>query len=290
MNFLLLFIAISFSVGTIFLYKFLEKRQNNKKFKKTQILMFVICGIYIATYILRMMTVDVFSIVRVGAGITLFSDAQIVLITLLRFFTQGLILYYMLVAFFNIKNINTTLATFGLFITLANIIFFKQNLMAFEGYNFSFFSYRAIQFAIECTLALIISSILLYKKTLEKDGWKNWQKQLGFGFLCVFFIGLITMHPSTIQNMFTFGADEAEGFNLTHRICLYIIVGGGILLNLIFRNKDIKIKHYTCLVLSMAGISAFFITHSWNIPLTALPLHLCNAALIVATTGPPTLP
>lgn len=281
MNYLLLFIGIIFSVGTVFLYKHYEKSSSNKRFKKSQILMFVICGLFIAAYFLRMMTVDVFSIIKVGEGITLFNNTEIVLMTILRFFTQGLVLYYMLVAFFNFKNINTTLATLGLFITLANIIFFKQNLMAFEGYAFSFFSYRAIQFAIECILALIISSILLYRKILEKDNWKNWLKELGFGFLCVFFIGLITMHPSTIQNMFTFNAGEAEGLSLTHRLCMYIVVGSGIILNLIFRNKDEKIKHYVCLVLSMAGISAFFITHTWNIPLTVLPLHLCNAALIV---------
>ena len=141
MNYLLLFIGIIISIGAICLYKHFEKSSTGKRYSKTQILMFVICGLFIVAYFLRMMTVDVFSLVRVGVGITLFNDTQIVLMTILRFFTQGLVLYYMLVAFFNIKNINTTLATFGLFITLANIIFFKQNLMAFEGYSFSFFSF-----------------------------------------------------------------------------------------------------------------------------------------------------
>lgn len=279
MNWVLLICAVLVAVGAVFLTRYLEKKKSGGRFAKSKIFFVVLCGLFIVSYFLRLFTTDFFAGVSLVKGSDIFSNSQIVFLTILRFLTQGLVVYYML-AFFRVKSLKTTLATFGLLVTLLNIIFFKWNLLAFEGANFSFSSYRAIEFAIECSLALSISAIMLYEKIKEKD-WKKTAKELMFGVLAVLSIALIMMHPYTLQNLFSVGDYEAEGFTFTHRICMYLILCAGLILHFCFRNKDQKLKHFVCLSLSIAGISSFFIIYTWDIPLTALPLHLCNAALIV---------
>lgn len=261
MNFVLLIVCLLCGGGAIWLHNFLckkDKKQNKeKKFSKKQIFMFCICGAYIFAYILRLFTVDAISGVSLALGWDALSNGQIVFVTILRYLTQGLVVYYMLCAFFKFKSINTMIATFGLLVTFLNVVFFRWNLIAFEGAEFSFFSYRAFEFGIECVLAFVLSSILLYKKIVNKD-WKNFAKELGIGVLAVLGIGVFMMDPSTLSRFFGTGLEEASGFSFTHRMVMYIFLIGGIALHLIFRKKTDKLKHYVCLVLSIGGFSAFF--------------------------------
>ena len=300
MNFILLAAALVVAALTIFfVYKkekapvlaegditvLNEESENNKKrkfnFTPTKILLLVLSGLFIVCYFLRMFTVDFFSGVRLTQGSELFSNGEIVFLTILRFLTQGLVVFYMVTPLFKIKSFNTALGFYGTAVTLLNILFFKKHLIAFEGSEYSFFSYRAIEFAIELVICSSLSAYYLYDKIKSKS-WTGFWKECLIAFAIIFGMGILMMHPSTFENLFEIsGVDEAEGFNQTHRICLYLIIIASMILHFTVGNKEEQIKYATCLVMSIAGISSFFITYTFIIPLTALPLHLCNAALII---------
>lgn len=303
MNFVLLGATLVFvALSLFFVYKFDKKpvaigetnitslsedpdeNEKNKKrkfiFTPKNILLLSLSAAFIVCYFLRMFTVDVFSSIKLSVGSELFSNTEIVFLTILRFLTQGILVFYMVTCFFRIKTMNTIVGFYGTLVTLLNIIFFSSNLKAFEGENYSFFSYRAIEFAIELALAACISAIYLYDKIKSKN-WKGFAKEMGLAAAIIFGMGLIMMHPSTFENLFEATLDEAESFNQTHRICLYLVVISSLILHFTIRFKEESIRYATCLVMSIAGISSFFITYTFNVPLTALPLHLCNAALII---------
>ncbi len=260
-----------------------EKEKNKKRkfnFTPKNILLLSLSIAFIVCYFFRMFTVDVFADVSLAVGSEFFSNAEIIFLTILRFLTQGIVVFYMVTCFFRIRTMNTIVGFYGTFVTLLNIIFFKNNLKAFEGENYSFFSYRAIEFAIELALGACLSAIYLYDKIKSKD-WKGFGKEMGLAAAVIFGMGLLMMHPSTFENLFPATLDEAESFNQTHRICLYLVLISSLILHFAVRFKEEQIRYATCLTMSIAGISSFFITYTFVIPLTALPLHLCNAALII---------
>jgi len=206
----------------------------------------------------------------------MFSVGMSLWLLMLRWFTVSIILYAILAPYFKLRRVNVTVAFLGISISLLNIIFFKQNLIAFTGVV-QYVSYRSIQFALETTIVLVISIIELYTwvNTHKTINTKEILKTLG-----IFIIVMFSVFPQGfLYATIGYYGDIPEDFNMLHIVMILIPVVFLIVAYQLMKNKTQEQKNFFIVLIAFAAFFQFFYVRRGG--LAGLPLHLCNTAIII---------
>ncbi|MFA7589637.1 MAG: ATP-binding cassette domain-containing protein, partial [Acholeplasmataceae bacterium] len=158
-----------------------------------------------------------------------------------------------------------------------NIIFFKSHLIAFYGEAASVFSTRGIQFGIETILYLILAGLILFQLIKNKeliklnDIWKP---------TVILLVSLFALMPQTLlYNLFGNYGEVPKDFTITHIFVIIVPVVLMFTIYFVMRRKDQNDKTLLMVFLAFAGVFQYF--YMRRIGLAALPLHLCNTAVIL---------
>ncbi|MFA6800939.1 MAG: hypothetical protein WCR19_02380, partial [Acholeplasmataceae bacterium] len=209
-------------------------------------------------------------------GTWMFSVGMSLWLLMLRWLTVAIILYAILAPYFKIKRVNVTVAFLGTVISLFNIIFFKQNLIAFTG-EVQYLSYRSIQFAIESIILFVISIIQLYNwaKSHKTINYKEVLKILG-----IFIIVMFSVFPQGfLYATIGYYGDIPEDFNMLHIMMILIPILFLIVAYQLMKNKTQEQKNFFIVLIAFAAFFQFFYVKRSG--LAGLPLHLCNTAIII---------
>ena len=138
--------------------------------------------------------------------------------------------------------------------------------------------WRNILFMIELFLIAFISFseiFLLIHRRKFGGGWRRAAD--GFGFILTY---LIPFMPAWLPGVFL-GAigDEPTGFNLTHRLLLYLGIFILFYFYLAYLNKSFNERLFALIALSLSAFFNYFSVDRSG--LSGLPLHLCNTAIVM---------
>lgn len=152
--------------GIVFLVLFLL----NRKFPQKQKLIYRIVVLFlIAMFGVRIIFADAFDSI-IALETTLFSKPMTAFLAILRWFSFTAIMITCLSTFTKAKSYKHIVCFITLFFWLLNLIFFKQNVVAFVGTpEVPFFHYRSILFMIELGLLGGISSYELFSIIKNKE-------------------------------------------------------------------------------------------------------------------------
>lgn len=205
--------------------------------------------------------------------------------TIMRAMTQGAVLMVIVTPFVKQKHFKFIVSYFVPLIALLNIILLKLNVSAFIGNDFSFNHYRSIQFIVEMSLMLIISSVFLFNEIMiiKKGEFEGFNRRLIKAALVFLGIVLLVLPLSTLQNLFGLIGNEAVGLIPLHRILLYLTFLIPLVLYFYFRNKTYEDRYALLLTISIAGFLTYFSSYSFAsfLSVSSWPLHLCNTAIIL---------
>ncbi len=271
------YIAVILFASIVFLSLFLLKKKFNNK---TVLITILFTTALILLFGLRIIFEDAFDRIY-SLETDLFSRPMTGFLAVLRWFTLTAILATMLSPFVKLKSYRNITAFITLFFAILNIIFLKQNIIAFVGnINVSFFHYRSILFILELGLLLGISAYELFD-LLKNKQYPN-RKEVGIMFFAYAGITISCFPLSTFQVLFGNFGGALEDFNLAHRLFLYFTIFTIGILFIIFRKKEDNVKKAVLLTMSTSALILF--CYSWNVftfTYANLPLHLCNTAVFL---------
>ena len=252
-----------------------------KKFNSKQNLILKVFTLFlILLFLIRIVFFDAFDNILALEN-SLFSKPMTAFLTILRWLSYSVITIICLTPFVKIKSSKYISAFVGCVLWLFNLIFYKNNVIAFIGQTeFGFFNYRAFMFIFELSFMGGISSFYLFNIIKDKD-FPN-KKQVILIFLIYFSYSLICFPLPTIQNLFGIIGGSLEDFNDTHRLFLYATLLFLGLIYLLFRKSSPNEKK--AVLLSLATTNLLFFLYSWNLntfTYANLPLHLCNTAVFL---------
>lgn len=241
--------------------------------------------VFLVVFFFRLFSIDSFEYIANAVGIIPNRFLRICFI-IWRAITQGAVLIVLVGPFFKNKHYNFILSYFIPLISIINLVIIKQNVISFVGIEqFSFNHYRSIQFILETSLMLMISSPYLYSeiKRIKKDGFCCFGKSLKQASLVFFGVVLLVLPLSTFQGLFGLIGSEAEGFVPLHRILIYITFLIPLVLYFYFRNKPYESRYALLVTISIAGFMTYFSSYSFRsfLSVSSWPLHLCNTAIIL---------
>ncbi|PKK94748.1 MAG: hypothetical protein CVV60_04885, partial [Tenericutes bacterium HGW-Tenericutes-5] len=231
MNYLILFLTLALAITFTFLYK--DGIKKNKIIKIISVLLFIV-------YLFRLFTFDeinnTFNVLLYdietpidSPSTWLFSQSMTIFMIMLRWTTIVSLILLVLHSFFDSLEVKWVGAVLGLISGFLNFIFFKNNLIAFEG-EVMMASYRSIQFFIENALLLGLSIILFYQLVKNKSlrlSYKKWYR--------VVFVVLITMFAlmpqALLVNLFGYYGEIPDEFTVSH---IFVIVFPFIFMLLIY--------------------------------------------------------
>ncbi len=271
------YVTVLILAGLIFLSMFLLIR----KFPNKQNLIYKIFVIVlIALFGVRICFADAFDNI-LALETTLFSKPMTAFLAILRWFSFTAIMVTCLSAFTKAKSYKHIVAFISLFFFLLNLIFFKQNVIAFVGTpEVSFFHYRNILFMFELGILGGISAYELFNIIKNKE--LPTKKQVGIMFLVYGAVTIGCFPLSTFQVLFGFFGTALEDFNLSHRMFLYAMFLTLAILFIVFRKKDDDTKKTMLLTASTNCLLLY--CYNWNMlsfSYSDLPLHLCNTAVFL---------
>lgn len=264
-------------VGLVLIMKMSTSKFSNKK----ELIVKVFSVLFIVCFLVRLVSVDAFDDIMALQSDYL-SDISVVLMLILRSATYASVILCALTPFYSSKTTRNILCLIVPIVALLNIVFFNTNIDCFFGVeNSSIFNYRGISFAIECVLMASIS--IWYLINNYKDFSKSSIKGDILKSLGIFVLLIIAVLPVSFFNVLfgSFG-EEADDFTFTHRMALYFTIMLGIGLFYAFKNKDIKTKELTLMILSTACLIQFCYTIDINnLTFSNLPLHICNTGVFL---------
>ncbi len=253
-----------------------------KKFPaKTSLILRIFAYIFIAAYVVRLVHNDAFD--RIYGGLSDYmSTSMIAMMMGLRALTMISAIVTCIEPIRSSKTCKDILSLFVPIVTILNIIFFRQHIIAFAGTtNINYVSIRAIQFAIETMLMGGISAYYLYGFVTN---WKERRSsfRLGSFFAVLGFLLLACFPVGIFQGLFGEFGDEATGFTFTHRVMLYLTCIIPIVIYFAYRNKGVDRARTMLIYLSTACLVLFTYTININnLSYTNLPLHLCNTGVFL---------
>ncbi len=210
-------------------------------------------------------------------AITLF-----IFMVFLRWSTIVFVGFSVIVPFFGGKTCKPILAFIGPIIGILNLVFLKYNFKAWDYFyltgntNGVYTTWRAILFIIEQALLLLISlSYLFYyivTGNFEGFSWKRFPLILIGMFITFFYQPILTI-------LFNEAGEMTKDFSISHIISLSANLVFLLSVYLIMRNKTIEDKNLLFAALTCSGIFNFFYYPYQS--LNNVPLHLCNAAIIL---------
>lgn len=210
------------------------------------------------------------------------------IIIIIRIITQLSILLLMVSPFFKLNRIESIVSYVAPVAYLLNIIFFNECIGVMSNYQGSdltelgrYTTLRTVMFAIECVVGFCTGCLHLFNRIInrqfEQQGVKNILITIGVA------VGLaLSCFPeSAMMGFFGEIGPSLLDLELPHRIALYITFSVPIILYMSLRNKSYERRNFTMTTLAIAGFMAYFYQRSIPIRLYALPLHMCNTAMIL---------
>lgn len=207
----------------------------------------------------------------------LFNVPVSLLVILLRWLTIVILTWSIIVPFKSNVWLRWLVAIFGIILGILNLVFFKQHLIAFYGEAASIFSSRGIQFFVETILGLIIASLILFKLIKEKEYLRK--KDFWKPLLTLVLSAFALMPQTLLYNLFGNYGEVPKDFTVTH---LFFIVNPIIIIfvvYLIMKKRSLKNREILMAFFAFAGVFQYF--YMRRAGLAALPLHLCNTAVIL---------
>ena len=208
------------------------------------------------------------------------STSLTVLVVLLDWFNVAAVLTAVFSPFFATKHRYRMLTYFALPVCIANIIILRYGIIGISGSEE--FSLRTVVYAAEQGLLLAVCLFNLFSAPAKslRISLKNL-----LGLAAVIAGTLICTLPAyTLKALFGPGNGvSVSDFTQVHRILLYIGFGAPIIIYLLLKNKDMAVKKYACLLITVGTFFTFtrsFIFVDFLNP-TSWPLHLCNTAMYI---------
>lgn len=164
-------------------------------------------------------------------------------------------------------------------ITILNLVFLNENLIAIYGYNYDpFLNYRTYAFLVQMMITLSLSVIMIFEKIKAKD-FNDTAKDIGKMFLVFFLLVPAFFQQGALMIFFGEYGDTPEGFNGIHRFTMYFTVAVMIIPYIVMRNKPLQDKKLFYGILAFSALIQYF--YEVRTGLSGLPLHLCNTAVIL---------
>jgi ABC-2 type transport system ATP-binding protein len=201
----------------------------------------------------------------------------LIFLLLLRWSTMISLTWGIISGFKTHRYITMILGTVGVLTALLNIVFFQSHLYAFFGEEVGFFNLRSIEFFIETVIFALIMGLSLYQLIINKinihlrEIWKPIIIFLG----SAFFI----MPEGILYNFFGNYGEVPDDFNGPHIFVIFIAIALMFIVYFILRHKKQNTKDLLIIFLTFAAFFQYFYVRRTG--LSALPLHLCNTAVIL---------
>ena len=280
MNIILLFA----SIGLTFIFFFLKKIDLNKD-KTLKIFSIILFSVYLfrlfttndaINNVFNALLYDIETPVN-SEETWIFSQGMTVFITLLRWFTNMVLILLVINPFFKVKYIKQIGAVLGVIVGVLNFVFFKEHLIAMEG-EVIISSFKSIQYLVETTLFLYISMTLLLDLFKKKE-IKIKTKEI-YIYLLILVAALFATFPQTaLYNLVGYYGEVADEFTNSH---IAVIISPFILMGAVYltmRYKSQEAKNALITFMAFAGFMQYLYMRRET--LSALPLHLCNTAVIL---------
>lgn len=203
------------------------------------------------------------------------SPFMTVVVVIVRWLTGALALVGISSPFFKSKSFKNIMIFISPFVLLLNLIFFKQNNIAYFGEQSLFFTEARFYAILAMLIALSVETgiLILNLKKLPT------RREVGKMFL-VFFLLLPTMFPQAGLRIF-FGrlGSVTNDFTLVHRLTVYFSFLIMPVIYIFMKNESMDNKRLLLVVLSISSVFQFLYVKRDG--LAGLPFHLCNTALFL---------
>lgn len=198
---------------------------------------------------------------------------------ILKWFTYFTLAALMVEPFFKKQSLTDFTAFFAPVILLLNAIFLKPVATSIVGYT-DYFDWRVVTYSICLALAFGIAGARLIEKIRQTD-FSKIGVRIGKAGLWML-VYLPAFMPVYLPQLF-FGiiGEETVDFTLTHRLLIYIGFAFPALAYIAFRKKSKDERLLFLILLSLSGFMQYFCYTAHRDPLTNLPLHLCNTAIVL---------
>ena len=200
-----------------------------------------------------------------------------IVVLLLRWSSVLMITWAIINSFHRNQYVDWILAFVGTTTVILNIFFFKFHLIAFQGSEAFIWSWRSIQFGLETTVLGVISILALFDVFIDKR--LPDKKQLCKLALILVFSALAVMPQGLLYHFFGNFGELPKHFKPTHLMVIVFPFLMMIATYLSMRNKGQEDKNLLIVFLVFASFFQYFYVRRPGI--SGLPLHLCNAAVIL---------
>lgn len=203
--------------------------------------------------------------------------SRLIFIIFLRWTTLVTLTWAIITPFKSTVYTKNIVGFLGIIVSILNLVFFKDHLIAFNGTASSVGTTRGIQFLAETIVLMILSCLILFNILKDKllvkakDIWKV---------IAIFLTSAFALMPQTIlYNLFGNYGEVPKDFTATHILVIIIPIVLMFIIYFAMRNKTQDSKDIVMIFLAFAGVFQYFYMRRGG--LAALPLHLCNTAVIL---------
>ncbi|MDY0024337.1 MAG: YwaF family protein [Candidatus Izemoplasmatales bacterium] len=279
MNYILLGLVTVAALLFAILYKDFEKKLKINKILAVSLFLIYLVRLFLKDKIYNVFNVLLYDIeTPIDSTLTwLFSPGMTVFIIILRWLTVVSMLWLVIMPFNKTKEFKYLGAVVGSLVGILNFLFFKENLIAFTGIA-EIWSFRSIQFMLENSLILFIGLSVLINLISKKEfklDFKKWYR-----YLFVIVGSMFSVMPQSIlYNLFGNYGESPLDFNMEHIFVIIFPIILMIFVYMIMRRQIQENKDAVIIYMAFAGFIQYFSVQ--RLGLAALPLHLCNTAVIL---------
>src|SRR5690554_2168398 len=266
--------------------------------KKRKPIIYMLGILLFGVYIIRLFSYDninyVFNLLLIDIDTPinseetwLFSVNLSVFIIILRWLTIVLIAWVLVNIVYEVKELKILISFIGPIVVILNIVFFNEHLIAFQGNKE--FSIRAVQYIVETALlgSIVFSTLYFYIKKKGQQMNKtivsiqtNNQKKSIYSILLIIIGSMFALMPqSFLFNLFGNYGSLPKDFNVEHIFVIFFAVVLTFVGFQFMKNRTQNSKNAFIFFLALAAVFQYFYTRRET--LSALPLHLCNLAIIL---------
>jgi ABC-2 type transport system ATP-binding protein len=206
----------------------------------------------------------------------LFSPFLTVVLFILRWSGVVLVAWIFVCAIHPLHRIKALIGLYGTIVTIINVFLFNSHLIAFQ--NSTDVSLRSIQFIIESGLVFCVSIIYLIDSVKNIKSFKGPKEWLWFS-LIIFGSFFALMPQPLLYNLFGNYGSVPKEFNAEHIVLILLPIV--IIIAVYFSMYDKTKVQRDAVILFMAVASPFQYFYMRRPGFAALPLHLCNTAVMI---------
>jgi len=276
--FLLAGIVLGIGINILIIRKYPVKIE--KYFKFLAVLLFAVYAVRLFSEdvfndTFNLLYVDVTTPIDAASTWVLPRTTSIILV-FLRWATLLAITWGLTSPFFEQRFLKFFMATFGLVVGIMNIVFLRENIIAFIGTE-NFLSYRSIQFIIEIIVFMTLAVMNLFMIIKEKlrPGWRDLLNVSVITAISSFAV----MPLTTLYNLLGEYGAITDDFNKEHIAFLIFPFVIMLVSYFVMFNKRQKDRNLMLIFLVLAAYIEYFFERRYG--LGGLPLHLCNMAIIL---------